>query len=84
MSEEKTSFIIPVSWSVSSTIRIEAENEEDAIRIAHERAADIPLSVNNEYIDDSYIIHDNQITSAQDTKNVGNILIRSDGSIERT
>lgn len=83
MSEEK-SFIIPVSWSVFFTIRVEAESKEEAIKIAHERVADIPLSVNNEYIDDSYIIHDDQIASAQDTDDVGNILIHNDGSIERT
>lgn len=63
-------FIIPVRWSVYSTVVVKgAKSLEDAKRLVEKNMADIPLSRNPEYIDDSYgidIEDDEDLEMAQD------------------
>lgn len=47
---------LPVEWAVYSTIEIEADTLEEAVRIAHETIDEIPLPKESEYIEDSFII----------------------------
>lgn len=80
-------YLIPVSWSVYSTIKVEADNLKDAIERARRSLCDIPLSSENEYIDDSYTIDgeiDEDFINAQDRATVGDVLLKRDGTIERT
>lgn len=65
VSEDRT-YILPVSWEVYSTIRIKADNLEDAIRKAEEHIDDIPLGSQTEYIDASYKIDTEDPIAAQD------------------
>ena len=75
-------YTIPVYWQVFSTIQVEADNLEQAAKIARERIADIPLS-EGEYVDETYEIGtDEDILSAQDYRKFSDIVIRKDGTIE--
>ena len=66
VSEDGT-YLIPVSWEVYSTIRIKADNLEDAITKAIEHIDDIPLSSDTEYEDGSYKLElDQDLIIAQD------------------
>ncbi len=53
VSEDGT-YIIPVTWSVASTVRVKADNLEEAVKLAKEHIADLPTIDNNMYIDGSY------------------------------
>lgn len=52
--DELKIFILPVEWTVTSTVAITAKNIEEALNIFSENAADIPLDSNTEYLTDSY------------------------------
>lgn len=52
-------YIIPVEWSVCSTVRVDkADNLKQAVEIARARIMDLPCDNNAEYIDGSYTIPD--------------------------
>lgn len=71
-------YIIPVSWEVYSTIKVKADNLEDAVRIAEEQIDEIPLCSETEYIDDSYKIEietDDEAIAAQDYVPIGSVVI---------
>lgn len=82
MSNEK-SFLIPVSWTVYSTIRVEADSLEDALEIALKKCDRIPISSECEYVDDSYVIESDidMLKCAQDSADVSGIVIKKDGTI---
>lgn len=52
----KKEFIIPVSWEVSDTIKVQAETLEEAYEWAMENIDEIPLGDEPYYIDGSYEI----------------------------
>lgn len=64
ISEDGT-YLIPVSWEVYSTIRIKADNLEDARQKAIEHIDDIPCGTNTEYIDGTYEIQNENLIMAQ-------------------
>lgn len=76
------SFIIPVEWSMYSTIRVEADTLEHAVAKAKACIDDIPIT-DGEYIDGSYTIKDDmeELEIAQDYQDVSDIVIHADGSI---
>lgn len=56
--DEVNEYIIPVSWSVCSTVIVKgAKNLQNAISITQEHIDDIPLPNNTEYIDGSFEIN---------------------------
>ena len=52
-SELKT-FILPVEWTVASTVAITARNIEEALTIYNEKESDIPIDKEADYLTDSY------------------------------
>lgn len=77
-------YLIPVQWSVYSTVRVHAANLAEAVNIARSKLDELPLSTENEYIDGSYYISgeiDEDFINAQHYKPVGNVTIESDGTI---
>lgn len=80
-----TTYLIPVQWSVYSTIRVEADNLQEALDMARAKLSEIPLTPNNcEYIDDSYIIaadSDEDLINAQNYRDISSILIDKNGDI---
>lgn len=80
-------FIIPVQWSVYSTIRVEAESLEKAVQIAKEKLDDIPITPSEcEYIDDSYKLNGDSMEdfeNAQCYADVSSIIIDKNGKISR-
>lgn len=84
VSEDGT-YLIPVEWSVYSTIKVEADNLKDAIKKANAAIDDLPISCDCEYMDGSYKINaddEDEILLAQDCyRHVSNVRIRKDGSI---
>lgn len=56
--DDVNEYIIPISWSVCSTVVVKgAKNLQNAINIAREHIDDIPLPNNTEYIDGSFEIN---------------------------
>lgn len=51
-------YSIPVTWSVSDKVVIEAESLEEAVQFVKDHIEEIPLGMNPEYIDGSYQIDD--------------------------
>ena len=51
---EDGTYLIPVTWEVYSTIRVKADNLQDAVDKATEHIDEIPLGTLTEYIDGSY------------------------------
>ena len=83
--EDCNTYHIPVQWSVYSTIRVEADNLQEALDKAREKIDDIPITPTEcEYIDDSYIIaveSDEDAINAQNYYTVSDILITKDGEV---
>ena len=79
-------YIIPVEWSVYSTVIVEADNLEEAVKLAKAKLDEIPLCRDAEYIDGTYAINgdtDEDLIVAQAYKPIGNIKIHKNGEIER-
>ncbi len=78
-------YLIPVEWSVYSTINVEADNLEEAIEKAKAAIDDLPISTDCEYIDGSYKINaddDDELIFAQSCyRHISDVRIRKDGSI---
>lgn len=77
-------FIIPVMWQVYSTIRVEADNLQEALIRAQEHIDSVPLGSNPEYVDGSYEINiqdAEDAINAQRCRSVSSILIKRDGEI---
>lgn len=53
MNEKKT-WIIPVEWSVYSTVLVEADTLEEALDKFNKNEVEMPLPESWEYIDDSF------------------------------
>ena len=85
--KEDGTFIIPVSWSVYSTVSVKAANLQEALMKAEEKLDDLPLpsSVDeSEYIDGSYQINVNDAEEAevaQDYRQLSTISIDENGEI---
>lgn len=56
MSDTKKKFLLPVSYTVSGYIRIEADNPEQAIQLAADNIDKLPTVPSPEYVSDSYSI----------------------------
>jgi len=50
-------YIIPVEWTVYSTVRVSAKNLKEAIELAFAKKDELPVTNLNEYVDDSYRIN---------------------------
>ena len=81
-------FIIPVEWAVYSTVEVEANSVEEALKMFNEKIDDLPLPVVSEYIDGSFKLaeHDGEsdetyVEMAQDFRSIGNVVITADGEI---
>lgn len=77
-------YIIPVSWMITSVIKVEADNLEQAVAIANDKIDDIPLS-GGEYVEGSYAIESEKesIIYAQNYRDLDStVLIKHDGTIE--
>ncbi len=59
---------IPVSWEVYSTIEIEAQSLDEAIKIFDETEDKIPLPLYPEYVDGSFKREDEEICSLNNQK----------------
>ncbi len=77
VSEDGT-YLIPVSWSVYSTIRVKADNLEMAVKLAKAHMDEIPLCSDSEYIDGSYKI---DVEDNDDALNAQHYHDMSDGKI---
>lgn len=77
---------IPVSWTVYSTITVEADNLGEAVDIAREKINELPLCTKGTtYVEDSYSIDvddDEDALNAQDYTTNGDVIIRKNGKIE--
>jgi hypothetical protein len=51
-------WIIPVSWEVCSTIEVEANTLEEAIKIATDEDGEIPCPTDTDYVDASWRVDD--------------------------
>ena len=51
---ELKTFILPVEWTVASTVAITARNIEEALAIYNKKENDIPVDKEAEYLTDSY------------------------------
>lgn len=75
---KKKNWIIPVEWSVYSTVQVEADTLEEAIAKFNEHIDDIPLPADCEYIDGSFMCSDHSIEylkMAQEFRIVGDVYI---------
>lgn len=78
-------YLIPVEWSVYSTVKIKADNLLDAVEKFQKVIDDVPLCTEPEYIDDSYRASGDtaeDYVNAQHYRNIGNIEIDENGKIE--
>ena len=71
----KKDYVIPVSWEVYSTITVSANSMEEALKFAKENIAVIPLCADNEYVDGSYLIDEEQIRSlnGEELREIGEV-----------
>ncbi len=80
-----TTYLIPVQWSMYSTIRVEADNLQEALDLARAKLFEIPLTPNAcEYIEDSYCIQaetDEELIDVQNYRDISSIVIDKDGNI---
>lgn len=77
-------YIIPVQWSVYSTVTVEADNLADALNKFEEKRDDIPLSPDSEYIEDSYEMtceNAEELIDAQEYREISTVAICKDGTI---
>lgn len=77
----KNTFLIPVSWSVYSTIRVEADNLQEALLLAKEHIDDLPITSDCEYIDGSYAINEENLEEAQSYSDISSYVLHKDGKI---
>lgn len=73
------SFIVPVSWEVYSTVEVEADSYEEAVKIAKDNIDDIPLG-DSEYVDESYKV-DDSFDKDPKFKHISSVSIDRDGNI---
>lgn len=80
-------YIVPVTWTMYSTIHVEADSLEDAVERAEAAKADLPLG-EAEYLEDSYAICD--ISEAEEIFSYEDhgvpfrgVFLRYDGLIDR-
>lgn len=77
VSEDGT-YIIPVTWEVYSTIRVKANNLEEAYKKAKENIEAITLPTESQYVDGSFRLEvetDDELIAAQNYQELsGNIL----------
>lgn len=57
-------YLIPIEWTVYSTITVRANNLAEAIAKAEAQFDDIPCQTQNEYVDDSMRISINEVEDA--------------------
>lgn len=67
-------YIIPVSWEVYSTIKVKADNLEEAVKKAENNIENLKLG-ENEYIDGSYQLDTENLIDAQEYADIGGIVI---------
>ena len=78
-------YIIPISWSVYSTVTVMgAKNLYEAVKLTKEKADDLPLCTENEYVEGSYKVDvdtEEDAFNAQDFAAIGDVIIVDDGTI---
>lgn len=83
--KETKRFIIPVEWTVYSTVVVEgADSLQEAKKLVEKNMADIPLARNPEYVEDSYRIaaeDDDELEIAQDYHTCGVLMSKDDNSL---
>lgn len=85
---ENGEYLLSVEWSVFSTIVVKGKdvhNLQEAIDFAKDNYDDIPLSSDNEYIDGSYTINEENAIEGQEYTKMGDVTIDvSDGNVTIT
>lgn len=78
--DENKEFIIPVEWSVYSTVKVTGVSSiEEAINLIEEHSDDLPLCQDPEYIDGTYQV--NREGAEVGYRHIGNVSIDKDGTI---
>ena len=67
----KKTWKIPVTWSVCSTVEVEADTLEEAMEIAEDKNGDIPLPVFPDYVDGSWELSETDVEFVRDFYNNG-------------
>lgn len=67
----KKTWKIPVTWSVCSTIAVEADTLEKAMEIAEDKDGEIPCPVFPDYVDRSWELCHNDVEFIRDFYNNG-------------
>lgn len=78
-------YIIPVEWSVYSTVSVEAGSLAEAKKKFDEKIDELPLCLGPQYIEGSYHCTADDmeaLESAQSYLNIGNVKINEIGEIE--
>lgn len=83
--KETKRFIIPVEWTVYSTVVVEGvDSLQEAKNLVEDNMCDIPLSRNPDYVDDSYRIaaeDDDELEIAQDYHTCGVLMSKDDNGL---
>ena len=83
---ENKKYIIPVEWTVYSTVVVKgAETLEEARQLVEANIADIPLSRNPNYVDESYKISadcDEDLEAAQGWQTRGVLMTKDNDKID--
>ena len=83
---ENGEYLIPVTWSVYSTIKVVgADNLKDAFEIAEREIDNIPLDPEPEFIEGSYEIDistESDLIDAQEYHCWSNIVVHKNGKID--
>ncbi len=84
---ESGEYIIPVSWSVNSTVTVKGvRNLGEAIRLAKRNIDRLPTTKENEYVEDSYkidIYTDEDALNAQNYATIGDVVLHRNGIITK-
>lgn len=83
---ETGEYLIPVEWSMYSTVRVQADNLKHALEKVQNHIDDIPLDSgkNAEYVDGSYMVSgetSEDFINAQQYRTIGAYMIDKDGNI---
>lgn len=81
---ETGTYLIPVEWSVYSTITVQGDNLQDAVDRAKRVLDDLPLEDLNEYVDGSYRLSGDTVEdflNAQEYSTIGETLVLKDDTV---
>lgn len=84
---ESGEYLIPVSWSVYSTVKVKADNLLDAIERFNKLIDTVPLCSNTVYVDGSYRVdaeNAEDYIMTQNWQTIGDVSIEENGNITLT